>query len=146
VKIVMTKKLAKLAIVMTATMFVKNLTIQKVYAREVDLYTLCQKFPLNSRCQGYQFPQATTNQVPQVIKLRLKTSGPDNEWIRFEKIGNTVKLMHTTRAQTTFSQVINGIVSAAPIPLPRIFNFYQWYDHPTTRVAFEPDIAVLFDF
>lgn len=140
IKIVVAKKLRRLALIMTAAVFVNSLGGQNVYAQEIDLDTLCQKFPLNSRCQGYKSP---ARQASQVIKLRLKTSGADNEWIRLERNENTVKLLHTTRAKTVFSRVLNGLAGAAPVPVPRVFNFYQWYDHPTTRVAFKPDSCTL---
>lgn len=142
-KIAMAEKLIRAALTTTATILISSATIPKVHAREVKLDTLCQKFPLNSRCQGDKSSTAIAARVQQVIKLKLETSGSDDEWIRLERMGNTVKLLHTTRVKTVFSQVINGISSAAPIPIPRIFNFYKWDDHPTTKVAFMSDSCLL---
>ena len=81
-KIVMAKKLIRLALTIPAITLINNMTIQKAYTREVNLDTLCQKFSLNSRCQGYKFSQTKIDRVPHVIKLKLKTSGSDREWIR----------------------------------------------------------------
>lgn len=44
------KRLGTLALVTVTLIFEQETTVQKVYAQEVDLDTLCQKFPLNSRC------------------------------------------------------------------------------------------------
>ncbi len=43
------KRLGTLALVTVTLTFYPGTTVQKVYAQEVDLDTLCQKFPLNSR-------------------------------------------------------------------------------------------------
>lgn len=118
--------------------------LQNVHAQEVDLDTLCQKFPLNSRCQGYKSPSAAAlGQAPQVIKMKLETSGPDNEWIRIEMSENTVKVLHTTRSNRGISKLFNGVLGAvSPVPLPGV-NFSKWNDHATTRVAFESDSCSL---
>jgi hypothetical protein len=73
----------------------------------------------------------TENPAPEVIKVRLETSGDRNEWIRIEKDGNTARLMHTTRAKTGFSRAINSV--GLPI------SFHRWHDHPTKQVVFVPD-------
>lgn len=78
-------------------------------------------------------PLRTENQPPEVIKVRLETSGPRNEWIRIEKDGNKLRLMHTTRAKTGFSEAINSV--GLPI------RFHRWHDHPTKQVVFEPDLC-----
>lgn len=145
IKDVPVKRLNRFVLAMTTIVLVNGTILEKGYAREDNLDILCQKFLLNSRCQGYKFSHeakeaAIATGASQVIKLRLKTSGSDNEWIRIERSGNIVRLLHTTRAKKQFSRVINSLASAAPIPVPRIFNFYQWYDRQTTYIAFEPDI------
>lgn len=137
--LIFTKNLGRLALLIPATIFINGTILNQVSAREANLDTLCQKFPLNSRCQEYRY---LTVQPPKVVKLRLKTSGPDNEWIRLEMSGNTIKLLHTTRAKTTFSKVLNGLASVAPVPVPSIFNFSRWYDHPTTRITFVSDSCI----
>lgn len=155
--------IGRLALVMIATVLLNSTVLQKAQAREVDLDTLCSKFPLNSRCQGYKSPSrvakssavagretsaaaedaTAVGQDPQVIKLKLKTSGPDNEWIKIEMKENSVKLLHTTRSNRGISQLFNGALGAvSPVPLPG-FNFSKWSDHPTTRVVFEPDSCSL---
>ncbi len=137
--ILFAKKLVRLALITTAIVFVNGMLLQKVHARKVDLNTFCQKFPLNSRCLIDKLTVQT-----QVIKLRLKTSGERNEWIRIEISGNTVKLLHTTRDKSFVSDILNNLASLAPVPyLPDIFNFYNWYDHPTIGVAFESNSCIL---
>jgi hypothetical protein len=131
-----------LALGITTTVLVNGFSVQLSQARPVDLDTLCQKFPLNSRCANYRYPLHTAQESADV-KLRLKTSGPDNEWIRIERQeereGERVKLIHTTRDRTTASKVFNGVLGAvSPIPIPNI-DSHKWYDHPTTRVVFVPD-------
>ena len=107
---------------------------------------MCRSFPLNSRCKGFQAPQVqdatVDDQNVEVIKLRLKTSGSRSslsEWIRIEVNGNTVKLLHTTKAVSSFSRLTNNLLRiVSPITLP---NFYNWYDHPPYRVVFKPDVC-----
>ncbi len=125
-----TNKLSVLTL--ASTVFFSSLLLLKVQALPVDLETLCQEFPLNSRCQQ---PQKV---APEVIKLRLDTSGPHNEWIIIIKTGNTVRLLHTTRKVTVFSRILQTAASFAPVPAP-IPNFYGWRDNLTTRVVFDPD-------
>lgn len=45
--------------VITATILIASGVFFAPYyalGRDIDLYTLCSKFPLNSRCEGYEFP------------------------------------------------------------------------------------------
>lgn len=122
-------------------------TAQEVSAQEVDRDRFCQEFPLNSRCEGYtSSPQAAANEDNQVVKVRLETSGPNNEWIRLEMQPNAtgemvLKAYHTTRSK---KGLLSGGIDAAlgavsPVPLPGIFNFYRWGDHQTLSLAFQPD-------
>lgn len=124
-------------------------TSQKVYARQVDLDNFCPKFPLNSLCQGYKPSShveegaAAVGQNPQIIKLKLKTSGSDTEWILIEKSENTVKLLYTIQSKRrrgflNFLSEIAGI----PIPLPKLGSRRQ-NDYPITSVVFEPDSCSL---
>ncbi len=134
------EKLGRLTLLITATVLVNNVLLPQAQARPVDLDTLCQKFPLNSRCQGYkslQERQNAVNQAPQVIKLRLNTSA-SREWILIKTSGNTVQLRHTTNKVTTFSRLTHFAVGFSPIPIP-LPDFYGWHDHQTTRIVFQPD-------
>ena len=95
----------------------------------------------------------------QTIKLRLKVSGPDNEWIRLEfnndsETGQRVlTAYHTKRVKRSFeSSLANGLLGFGaeeltsevidgydgPVPLPSV-NFHRWRDHKTLRLAFRPD-------
>lgn len=136
---VVLKELNRLALAMIVVLLFDGVVFQKAQAQEVNSDTLCHN-PLNSGCQEYKYPLykaenvATSTQAPQIIKVKLKTSGPDNEWVRIEMRGNVVKLLHTTRAKTGFSQVINSV--GLPV------SFHKWHDHPTTRVTFTLDNCV----
>ncbi len=135
-----------------------------VVAQEVERDTLCRKFPLNSRCEGYEpsqnksdlktyrldrdtfcnkFPLNSKCQKPplQVFKLNLDRSGEDDEWVRLEKQNNTVKLLHTTRVKDHLvSGVLNGGLGFIPFPLPFVeANKYNWEDHGVTEVSFQSD-------
>lgn len=139
--VILAKKLGRLAVVMTAAVLINGMMRSHAHAQEVDLDTLCQSFPLNSRCQGYSSPAqaedaAAADQTPEIIKLKLSRSSP-SEWVRIEVSGKAVKLLHTTRGVSGFSRVTNGILGiVSPVPLP---NFYRWDDHPPSRVVFKPD-------
>jgi hypothetical protein len=72
-----------------------------------------------------------------IIKHELNTSGRNDEWVRLEVTGDVVKLLHTRVGQSETSSIINSVASLGlPVSPP---NFYRWYDHKTTRVAFKPD-------
>ncbi len=144
---------------------------RQAYAQEVDRDFLCQRFSLNSRCEGntpgtqQEKPnpgqrQSTPleNGANQIIKVRLKLSGLDNEWIRIEtsnnRAGGTVlTAYHTKRVQRTLlSNLATGLISFGaeelaseaingydgPVPIPDI-NFYRWANHETRRIVFVPD-------
>lgn len=133
-----------------------------VVAQEVDRDTLCRKFPLNSRCQGYdpatksdktfklnrdtfcsKFPLNSKCQRPplQVFQLNPDRSGEDDEWIRIEKQNNTVKLFHAARVKDGLvSGILNGGLSAVPFPLPFVeLNKYDLESHQVTEVSFKSD-------
>jgi hypothetical protein len=106
-------------------------TIQKADAQDVDWVGLCETFFQTSHCQ--EMP-------PQVIKIRLDRSGEDDEWIRIEKRGKTVELLHTTRVENEFvSGLFGAVLRLAPIPVPVSPKQHEWSDHQTTRVTFKPD-------
>jgi hypothetical protein len=97
-------------------------------------FTRSSKLPQMQRRQiEAQKPETRDNTAPQTVKLRLDTSGSRNEWIVIEKRGNTVRLRHTTRNLGFFSRAIDAL------GVPPLLNFYDWHDHRTTRVIFEPD-------
>jgi hypothetical protein len=100
-------------------------------AKLVDWDSLCQKFPLNSRCLEGR---------PEVIKIPLASSGAKDEWIRIDKVGDKVKLLHTRESDGGLvSNAFNGAAGAVlPIPLPNI-KLGQWSDHKMTGVTFKPD-------
>ncbi len=74
---------------------------------------------------------------PTIIKHELDTSGRNDEWVRLEVTGDVIRLLHTRVGQSETSSIINSVASLGlPVSPP---NFYRWYDHKTTRVAFKPD-------
>jgi hypothetical protein len=103
----------------------------KTTTEQVDWDSLCQKFPLNSRCQAGR---------PETIKIPLASSGAKDEWIRIEKTGDKVKLLHTRESDGgLLSKALNGAAGAAiPLPIPNL-KLSQWSDHQTTSVTFKPD-------
>lgn len=144
--IVIAQKLSKLLLLTTASVIVNSMVTQKIYAQTVDLNNLCQKHPLSSSCAGYTYPLQTTNdsklaanKTRKTIKMRLKNPGSDNEWLRIEIDGNTVKPIHTIRTNRNFTGLVNSALGAvSPVPLPSV-RFDKWLDAPTTRVVFQPD-------
>jgi hypothetical protein len=108
-----------------------TLQTTKTNAEQVDWDSLCQKFPLNSRCQAGR---------PETIKIPLAASGAKDEWIRIEKTGDKVKLLHTRESDDSLlSKALNGAAGAAiPLPIPNL-KLSQWSDHQTTSVTFKPD-------
>ena len=157
VSIVMATLIAYVAIVNDQT--------QKANAQEINLDSLCSRYPNNSRCEGYvdnsksesediptksirlstlceKFPlnSQCKDGLPQVMKIHLD-SDSHAEWIRIEKEGDRVNLLHTTEGDGGLtSKVFNGAIGAlVPVPIPFEFKFGQWLDTKTTKVAFIPD-------
>ncbi len=129
--------------------------VPPLLAQEVDLNYLCQsqRSPLNSRCSGYRSieqPQ-TESKTPQIIKIKLNKVSNVTEWVRIERTGNQLKLLHTTIAPSIVSTAIRAISG-----IPAVFSdsgtaravgivaglpplAYTWSDHPTSRIFFQPD-------
>jgi hypothetical protein len=161
-------KISKILPIMAATLIVYGGVVthltQKTNARELDLDSLCHKFPKNYRCLDYDYslvePEQTKLKIerdslchkfaknsyclqkpPQVIKIQLDRSGEKDEWIKIEQQDNKIKVKHTTQVK---DGLISGIFDAAlgfvPVPLPFVeVNKYNWKDHRVTGVAFQPD-------
>ena len=94
--------------------------------------TALHRFPLNSQCQA---------PAVEVITLNLDRSGENDEWVRIEKQGNKVKLLHTTKVKDGLvSSVLNGALGLVPVPLPFVeTNKYDWEEHQIERVSFKSD-------
>lgn len=128
--IFITRKLSKLLLLTIATVLINGMGIQKTYA-QVNDYTYSLQTKNDSK--------ATAKKTRKIIKMRLKTPGFNNEWLRIEVNGNTVKPIHTIRTNRSFSGVVNSALGAvSPVPLPNL-RFDKWLDSPTTRVVFQPD-------
>jgi hypothetical protein len=125
---------------------------QQVFASEVNLDILCRDFPENSRCKNDKVTseeESREDKIPQqkdseskateenssakVIKLNVSATGGGEEWVKIEKNGDRVKLLHTAPSLSGVSELLN---IAAPLP---VFNFHKWNDHKTTRIVFKPD-------
>jgi hypothetical protein len=134
-------------------------------AQKISLSTLCNKFPLNSRCQNNNLTTNKSNlkinqhaidrdtfckkaplnsycqQKPvQVYQLNIDSSGEDDEWVRIEKKNNQVNLLHTTKVEDFWpSLLIDGALSFIPYPIPLDTNQYNWDDHQVIQVSFKSD-------
>ena len=158
------KLINKLILAAASTMTVNSFAASTAATQEVDLDTLCRKFPLNSRCEDYEVAESESEpqiyqldrdsfcedfsfnsqcQKPpvEVIKLNLDRSGDNDEWVRIEKEDNEVKLFHTTRVKDGLvSGALNGALGFVPFPLPFVeANKYDWEDHRVTKVSFKKD-------
>ena len=133
------------------------------FAKKVSLSTLCHKFPLNSRCEGYRDqaikPETRTHKLNRnsfcqdfsynshcqtkpvkIIKVNLNRSGEDDEWIRLEQNGSKVRLTHTTKLRDNLiSAVLGGAVGLIPYPIPFDTDKHDWEDHQIIKVAFKSD-------
>ncbi len=65
------------------------------------------------------------------IKINLNDLNDVSEWVRLERTGIQVKLIHTVSAP---SGVANALAKIVPVTLG-----HAWYDHPTSRIVFVPD-------
>ncbi len=65
------------------------------------------------------------------IKINLNELNDVSEWVRLERTGSQVKLIHTVSAP---SGVANAFAKLVPVTLG-----HAWYDHPTSRIVFVPD-------
>lgn len=153
---------SRLVLAMSATILLYG--VGPSHAQEVALDTLCQRFPQNSRCQEYELTstreETTAVEVdrntlcqksPQnsycqeeptrIFKLQLASAGEDDEWIRIEKSGNTLKMLHATQIEDgLISGLFDGALGLIPVPLPFIsVKQHGWSDHRTNRVTFKPD-------
>jgi hypothetical protein len=105
-------------------------------ARGVNLDLRCQQLPLDSQCRSSQVAQQSTEPEqkltkPQVIKFRLNNLAGVAEWIRAEVTGgNQVKLLHTVMSESGVSRALRRFI---PIAIS-----HTWYDHPTSRITFQP--------
>ncbi len=170
-KVSFTKQLSRLVRAISAIVLLNSVMPRQAYAQEFDRDFLCQRFSLNSRCEenkpgtqqekpnpGQRQSTPLENGANQIIKVRLKLSGPDNEWIRIEtsnnQAGETVlTAYHTKRVRRTLlSNLATGLIRFGaeelaseaidgydgPVPVPDI-NFYRWANHETRRIVFVPD-------
>jgi hypothetical protein len=130
-KTTLLEQLCRITVVAGVIIVSNNAIAKSIQAQEVDWDSLCQKFPENSRCQEGR---------PETIKIQLADSGAKDEWIRIDKVGEKVKLLHTRESNGgVMSKLFNGAAGAAvPLPIPN-FKFGQWKDNQTTHVIFKPD-------
>jgi hypothetical protein len=125
----------------------------RALASEVNLDILCRDFPQNSRCKDYKVPSTTENNEEEnlqpkdnnnkpneeeanVIKLNVSATGGGEEWVRIEREGNRVKLLHTAPTVSGISKAMGTVVGFFGVPFP---DTHEWNDHKTTRIVFQPD-------
>jgi len=126
----------------------------KVDAQSVDLDEFCQRYPLNSRCEGYTSQNSegvdSLETSPQVVNVHLDVAGNDDEMVMLEISEETVgdislSAYHIERSQDndffTLSNFLNGVVSvASPIPIPfSLFKSFTSQASQTEYLAFTPD-------
>jgi hypothetical protein len=151
------KILTKPTLALTTVMALNFITTSPVATQEVDLNSLCRKFPLNSQCQDYSnesfsktddFPSSSSRQTTilrqtfcnkfplnsqcqkppvKVIKLNLDRSGEDDEWVKIEKQANQIKLSHLTKVK---DGLVSGALNGALgfVPVPLPFVEVNKYD------------------
>jgi hypothetical protein len=161
------KNIGKSILTLGTSFFLTGIT-SPTASQEIDLETLCSKFPLNSRCQNQNLNYSANqsdktqlktrqldremfcNQFPfnskcqgkpvEVIKFNLNRSGEDDEWIRIERKGDIVQLLHTTKVKDGLvSGILNGAVGLIPSPILPDVNKYNWQDHRVLEVSFKSD-------
>ena len=66
-------------VAIATTSLVLGLSFPATAEEEVDIYTLCSKFPLNSRCQGYQIPVPLEERSGDLGECSLKTGETTKE-------------------------------------------------------------------
>ena len=126
----------------------------KVDAQTVDLDEFCQRFPLNSRCEGYtpQEPESvnSSEEPLQVVNVHLNVIGPEDEIvvleINEEIVGNVIlSAYHIERAEDdgffTLSNLANGAISVvSPVPIPfDLFRSFTSQASQTEYLAFTSD-------
>jgi hypothetical protein len=79
----------------------------------------------------------TNNQTCQITRYRPEISGPDNEWVRIEQCRGTVRAIPTR--QGSENRGVLGVVNVVTDSIGPRAGFRRWYDHPVTRIAFQPD-------
>jgi hypothetical protein len=127
------------------------LMIQSTWLQSADAHIigsdlLCHNVSLDFRCKSYRLAQQPTDAseytdahqpaLSQVIKFKLNDLAGVAEWIRVEVTdGNQVKLLHTVVSESGVSRAVRRLI---PVPLP-VAIAHTWYDHPTSRITFQPD-------
>ena len=153
----------KLLLIMKALLLFGFNQADPSLAEVENLSNLCNKFPLNSRCKNYRSsstkPETQVYQLNRdrfcqefsfnshcqqepikTIKLNLKRSGEDDEWIRLEKQGNKVGLLHTTKVKDFLpSLILDAAFGLVPYPLPFDSSKYKWEDHQVIKLSFKSD-------
>ncbi|MEL7314854.1 MAG: hypothetical protein AAFN08_07875, partial [Cyanobacteria bacterium J06559_3] len=114
----------------------------------------CQRFPLNSRCEG-ETPQNSESvdslEAPlQVVNVHLNVTGSEDEMVVLEideeTVGDiTLSAYHIERTEDdgffTFSNLLNGAIGAvSPVPIPfDLFQSFTSQASQTEYIAFTPD-------
>jgi hypothetical protein len=158
-------KTIKSILILETILLVSCIKVFPAVAQKISLSTLCNKFPLNSRCQNNNLTTNKSNlkinqhaidrdtfckkaplnsycqQKPvQVYQLNIDSSGEDDEWVRIEKKNNQVNLLHTTKVEDFWATLlIDQALGFIPYPIPFDTNQYNWDDHQVIQVSFKSD-------
>jgi hypothetical protein len=123
-------------------LFADYILLQPATARAADVDFRCGQSSLNPSCPAYQVSEQPTDVAqeptrsetkPDVIKFKLNDLSGVSEWIRAEIMANQIKLRHTVVTESGLSKGLTSMIGG-PIAIG-----HTWYDHPTSRIAFQPD-------
>ncbi len=88
----------------------------------------CEQIPPKELIKN---PEITTNPEPEVLRIKLFEDSGSSEWIRLEKNGNVIKILHTRSRPNELTRFL-----ARAFFFPQIYN---WDDHPASRIVFTSD-------
>ena len=126
---------------------------ETVNAQTVDPDDFCQRYPLNSRCEGTPESSDSFDSLGaplQIVEVYLSVTGSEDEIvvieINEETVGDiTLSAYHIERTENdgffTFSNLLNGAIGAlSPVPIPfDIFRSFVSQANQTEYIAFTPD-------
>jgi hypothetical protein len=149
-------KISKSILILETILLVSCIKVFPAVAQKISLSTLCNKFPLNSRCQNSNFSTNKSNlkinqhainrdifckkaplnsycqQKPvQVYQLNIDNSGEDDEWVRIEKKDNKVNLLHRTKVEDFWpTMLVDEALGFIPYPplVDEALGFIPGYD------------------
>ena len=131
-------------LLLTGTILVASLFSNSSLAREteIDLFTLCSKFPLNSRCEGYETPiplKERTGELATCKFNRGKSQKTERCKINLAESGLTIYQEEGKAIEQLDNQKIS---TESSIPLDKVFIFNQqiWNGVHRWEIGFLVDV------